>query len=419
MVNSQLLEKFRKIKLSSPKLGELSHATRKKILADIQNQLKMYEKDILKANVKDLENFRGEQAVKERLGLDSKKIRQIILSIQDVAGLPDALNEVTQTIKRPNGLIIKQLSVPFGVVAAIYESRPNVTVDLAVLAVKTGNAIILKGGKESFKTNKFLVSLMHRALKKNGLPTDLIFLIDPFSDWTQELLNAHGVVDVLIPRGGQNLIEFVRRNAKVPIIETGAGVCHTFADESFSVKKAVRIIVNAKTQRPGVCNALDTLVVHEKISKKLLPALAVALFFHEVEVFADKISYSILKDFYPGQLLKPAKSENFGREFLSLKMSIKTVSNFEEGLKFIRQHTSGHSEAVLTDNQKHALEFLRAVDAAVVYHNASTRFTDGGEFGMGSEVGISTQKLHARGPMGIKALTSYKWLVLGQGQVRM
>jgi glutamate-5-semialdehyde dehydrogenase len=225
-------------------------------------------------------------------------------------------------------------------------------------------------------------------------------------------------VDVLIPRGSQDLIEFVRKNATIPIIETGAGVCHTFVDEFFSVKKGIEIIVNAKTQYPSVCNALDTLVIHQNLSNKLLPGLAAALLLRKVEIFADKASYLILKNIYPGRLLKPAKPENFGKEYLSLKMSVKTVENFKEGLEFIKKYTSGHSEAILTDNKKHAQEFLREVDAAVVYHNASTRFTDGGEFGMGAEVGISTQKLHARGPMGIKALTSYKWVVLGQGQVR-
>lgn len=419
MIKSQLMEKFKKIKQASSKLAILSHASRKKILVDFLNQLKRHKKQILWANQKDLKNFYGEQAIKERLELDDKKIKQIILSNSEVVNLPDALNEVRQTIKRPNGLVIKQVSMPFGVVAAIYESRPNVTVDLAILAIKTGNAIILKGGKESFKTNKYLVSLIHKSLKKNGLPSDLVFLIDPSSDWKQDLLNAHGTVDVLIPRGSQNLIEFVRQNAKIPIIETGAGVCHTFVDEFYSVKNAVDIIVNAKTQRPSVCNSLDTLVIHGKMSKKLLPVLAALLSLHKVEVFADHSAFAILKNFYPKQLLKVSKTEDYGREFLSLKMSIKTVINFEEGLEFIKRHTSGHSEAILTDNKKHAREFLQEVDAAAVYHNASTRFTDGGEFGMGSEVGISTQKLHARGPMGIKALTSYKWIVLGKGQVRV
>ncbi len=322
-----------------------------------------------------------------------------------------------ETRKRPNGLVIKKISVPLGVVGVIYESRPNVTVDLAVLALKTGNAIVLKGGKEAYSTNKVLVSIIHRALKKHGLSSDLVFLVDPASNWKKDLLNAHGLVDVLIPRGGQGLINWVRENSHLPIIETGAGVCHTFVD-NYDVKKSVDIIVNSKTQAPAVCNALDTLVVNHQMLKKLMPALAAPLAEWGVEIFADNDSYRALKNIYPAKLLHMAKPEHFGREFLSLKMSIKTVKNFAEGLAFVKKYTSGHSEAILTNNRRHSSAFLKQIDAAAVYHNASTRFTDGGEFGMGAEVGISTQKLHARGPMGLEALTSYKWIVEGNGQTR-
>ena len=259
---------------------------------------------------------------------------------------------------------------------------------------------------------------MRKVLTKHGLPAELFLMIDPKSEWKNILLNAHGLVDVIIPRGGRGLIEFVRQNARIPIIETGAGVCHTFIDENYDIEKAVKIILNAKTQRPAVCNSLDTLVVHKKILKKLLPALVSGLAKYGVEIFADLPSYKILQSAYPKHLLKHSRSSDYGREFLALKMAVKTVGSFEEGLHFVQAHTSGHSEAVLTKNASHAKQFCDSVDAAAVYINASTRFTDGEEFGMGAEVGVSTQKLHARGPMGASALTSYKWVVSGNGQIR-
>jgi glutamate-5-semialdehyde dehydrogenase len=292
-----------------------------------------------------------------------------------------------------------------------------VTADLAVLALKSGNAVALKGGKEANESNKTLVGLFHQVLKHHGLPKETVLLIDPKSEWEKTLLSAHGLVDVLIPRGGAGLINWVRQNSRLPVIETGAGVCHTFA-EDYDVKKSVAIIVNARVQRPSVCNSLDTLVVTKKMLNKLMPALAAQLAEYKVLIFADAPSYQTLKNIYPAELLQKAKPEHFGVEFLSLKMSIKTVSNFNEGLAFIKKYTSGHSEAILTKNLRHASEFLKQIDASTVYHNASTRFTDGGEFGMGAEVGVSTQKLHARGPMGLEALTSYKWIVEGNGQIR-
>lgn len=412
-----LLQHLQKAKHSSPALAALSAAERNNVLRDIAKTILKNSYAIIRVNQKDLKAFKGGESAAKRLELDKNKIRQIVVSIISVVKLPDPLNQILETRKRPNGLNIKKISMPLGVVGVIYESRPNVTVDLAVLAIKSGNAVALKGGKEAFETNKVLVSLMHQVLKKHGLPQELIYLIDSKIDWKKGLLNAHGLVDVLIPRGGQGLINWVRQNSHLPIIETGAGVCHTFVD-SYDAKKSVAIIVNAKVQAPAVCNALDTLVVNRSMIAKLMPVMAAPLAGHKVEIFADADSYQFLKNIYPANLLHMATSEHYGFEFLSLKMSVKTVKNFAEGLAFVKKYTSGHSEAILTTDKHHASIFLKEIDAAAVYHNASTRFTDGGQFGMGAEVGISTQKLHARGPMGLEALTSYKWIVGGTGQVR-
>lgn len=414
---ASLIQDLTQVKKASGQLADLSAADRNQILRDIASLIAKNSMAILAANKKDLNNFKGEESVAQRLELDNKKIKEIVLSIINVSKLSDPLGKILEIRKRPNGLKMSKVSVPLGVVGVIYESRPNVTVDLAMLALKTGNAIVLKGGKEAFGSNKILVSLMRRALKKHALPESAVCLIDPKTEWKKTLLRAHGLVDVLIPRGSNNLINWVRENSRLPVIETGAGVCHTFVD-SYDVKKSVDIIVTSKIQAPAVCNTLDTLVVNQKMIKTLLPALAAPLAKHGVEIFADRPSYGILKNIYPHELIHEASHEHFGVEFLSLKMSIKTVKNFADGLAFIKQYTSGHSEAILTNNKKYASQFLKQIDAATVYHNASTRFTDGGEFGMGAEVGISTQKLHARGPMGLEALTSYKWVVEGRGQVR-
>jgi glutamate-5-semialdehyde dehydrogenase len=413
-----LTVKLKKTKQASVKLAGLLSGDRNRLLRHVAAAISKSTKRILAANQKDLKAFSGDESVRERLELNHKKIKGIIKSIIDVASLPDPLNQILDFRKRPNGLRISKISVPLGVLGVIYESRPNVTVDLAALALKTGNAVVLKGGREAYQSNKILVSLFHQVLKKHKLPVEAVLLVDPKSEWKKDLLGAHGLVDVLIPRGSNNLINWVRENSRLPVIETGAGVCHTFADD-YNVKKSVDIVVNAKTRRPSVCNALDTLVINKPMVKKLLPALAAPLAEYRVTIFADAPSYQVLKNIYPAELLQKAGAEHFGVEFLSLKMSVKTVNNFTEGLNFVKAHTSGHSEAILTNNGHHAAIFLKEVDAAAVYRNASTYFTDGGQFGMGAEVGISTQKLHARGPMGLEALTSYKWVVEGSGQVRL
>lgn len=413
------ISQLKKAKAASAELALLSHAVRNAILLDMAQALRGARGEILKANARDVSAFKGTDAIRQRLALGAEKLEKYIQGIENVAKLPDALGKTLDERTRPNGLRIQKVSVPLGVIGVIYESRPEVTIDLVALALKTGNAVVLKGGKESYLTNRAIASCIHGVLKAHGISADAVFLVDPKSNWRKELLNAHGFIDLLVPRGGAGLIAFVRKNSRVPIIETGAGVCHILADESCDIEKAVPIIVNAKVQMPGVCNALDCLVVHDKVAPRLLPALAKALSPCGVEIFADAPSFRILKNKLGGNLLKKAKASDFGHEFLSLKMAVKTVKDFKQGLAFVQKHTSHHTEAILTENKKHAEEFLRAIDAAVVIENASTRFTDGGEFGMGAEVGISTQKLHARGPMGIDSLTSYKWFVRGNGQIRI
>lgn len=415
---NKFTQQLNKVKKASRALGLSTSVQRNRILDDIAKHIEANKSRILKANAKDVAAFKGDPNMRDRLALTETRIKDIIKGIKIVRNLPDLLGTTLLHRKMPNGLKITKSAVPLGVVGVIYEARPNVTVDLAVLGLKSGNAVVLKGGKESWQTNKVLVELMQQSLKRNGFSADSLYIVDPKTDWKTDLMNAHGLVDVLIPRGGQNLIKFIRENAHIPVIETGAGVCHILVDQKYDAKKAASILVNAKTQRPSVCNSLDTLVIHEKAAKQVLPELAKQLAKHKVQIFADSASYAILKANYQSSLLQKAKPSDYGHEFLSLKMAIKTVANFEQGLKFVQDHTSGHSEAILTDNKKNAQKFLNEVDAAVVLENASTRFTDGGEFGMGVEVGISTQKFHARGPMGLDALTSYKWKVVGSGQIR-
>jgi glutamate-5-semialdehyde dehydrogenase len=414
---NNLLKQLKQTKKQLFKLSGLSLQIRDRFLTDLSALLLINQKQIIAANKVDLRNLKRLE-MRDRLELNEKRIQAMSDGLLSLAKLPDPLNKITDKKKLKNGLSLSRISVPLGVLGIIYESRPNVTIDLAGLAIKSGNALVLKGGREAYESNKILVKLIRQALQKIGVSSDAIYLIDPKDNWQKTMLTAHGLIDVVIPRGSNHLIEWVRENSRLPVIETGAGVCHIFVDKNIDAKKAAEIIVNAKTQRPDVCNALDTLVIHRGALNAVLPLAVTKLASHRVEILADSDSFRVLKKFYPPKLLKRAKLSDYGVEFLSQKMSIKTVETFDEGLEFVKEKTSGHSESILSKVYKHIAIFLREVDAAVVYGNVSTRFTDGWEFGMGAEVGISTQKLHARGPMGLEALTSYKWLASGNWLVR-
>ena len=380
--------------------------------------LRKNKKEILRANAKDLKNLLSSDPMRDRLLLDDERIEGMAREIEVIMKMPDPLGEVFDCLEK-NGLKICRVRVPMGVVCIIYESRPNVTTDVAAICIKSGNAAVLKGGKEARESYIALHKIIKQALLSGGANSDTIQFIDPeIKNAAGTIISANGVVDVVVPRGSQNLINYVRENATVPFIETGVGVCHTFVDESAKLARAADVVFNAKTQRPNVCNSLDTLLVHKDISKKFMPMVSELLAKKEVEIFADPKSFEILKKTYPTKLLRKAKSADFGREFLSQKMSVKIVSGLDQAIEHIGKYSSKHSEAILSENKKNCTKFLSAVDAAAVYANASTRFSDGAMFGLGSELGISTSKLHARGPMGPKEITTYKWVVRGDYSIR-
>jgi glutamate-5-semialdehyde dehydrogenase len=334
-----------------------------------------------------------------------------------VAALEDPVGKRLSSYTHPNGIFIEKKTVPLGVVGAIYEARPNVTVDISALCLRSGNAVVLKGGSDAHHSNTCLVQLMQSVLTDHGLPQEIITLLPPDREVVGDMLTATRYIDVLIPRGSQGLIDYVRKNATVPTIETGAGVCHTYVHEKADIGKAVAIVVNAKTQRPSVCNALDTILVDESVAAAFLPRIIPGFSQFGVGIFADEAAFAILeKEGYPN--LHPASAEDFGREYLSQQCSVKTVRGLTQALDHIAQYSSRHSEAIVTEDAAVAEMFLKEVDAAAVYHNASTRFTDGGEFGLGAELGISTQKLHARGPFALEKLVCEKWIVRGSGQTR-
>lgn len=418
-MDKKILSAIIAAKEASRELNQVNRQRKNKFLSFLAQNLLSRRKTILAANLKDLKFFSSNHPLYDRLLLTRERIKEMSESVLAVKRLPDPIGEVIYRYRAKNGLSIQQVRTPLGLIGVIYEARPNVTVEIVSLALKTGNSLVLKGGKEAKFSNQALVKVIKGSLKQAGLPETCVILLDPTNKaLVRELLHLNYYLDVIIPRGGKALIDFIRENSTVPIIETGAGVCHTYVEASAKLKPAAEIVFNAKTQRPSVCNALDTLVVDQKILKTFLPLVAKRLAKKKVEIFADQKSYAVMKLIYPPRLLKRASVSDFGREFLSLKMSIKTVKDSNEAIEFIQKHSSGHSEAIITQNKRLAEKFLKLIDAAAVYHNASTRFTDGFQFGLGAEVGISTQKLHARGPMGLKALTSYKWVVRGQGQVR-
>lgn len=372
---------------------------------------------ILAENAKDLERMSADNPKYDRLKLTAGRIHGIAEGIRDVAKLPCPSGRILSETVRPNGMKITKVSVPFGIIGIIYEARPNVTLDVFSLCFKSGNACILKGGSDADCSNRILVDIIHRVLEKAGMSSHLVTLLPPGHESAAELLNARGYVDLIIPRGGKGLIDFVRQHATVPVIETGAGVCHVYFDEEGDVVKGAAIIKNAKTRRVSVCNALDCLLIDmERLND--LPTLCIELQQDHVEIYADDLCYEYLKDSYPRHLLKHATDDIYGTEFLDYKMAVKAVMGVEIAVSHIAKYGSGHSECIVTENKECADYFMKVVDAACVYVNVPTSFTDGGEFGLGAEIGISTQKLHARGPMGVEDLNTYKWIIQGDGQIR-
>jgi glutamate-5-semialdehyde dehydrogenase len=372
---------------------------------------------LISENKKDLDRMSEDDPKFDRLKLSAERIKDIAADILSVSRLKSPLGELIEEKTIKNGLHLKKIRVPLGVVGIIYEARPNVTFDVFSLCLKSGNVCLLKGGSDAHFSNLAITGILHRVLQKFDLNLNIVQLLPPDRESTAEMMNASDYVDIIIPRGSQGLIDFVRQNSKVPVIETGAGIVHTYFDQQANLTRGKAIITNAKLRRVSVCNALDCLIIH---SSRLsdLPFLCEDLAKEEVEVFADEEAYKVLKENYPADLISRAQEEHFGTEFLAKKLSIKTVRNVDEALDHIAEFSSKHSEAIISENKDVISRFSKEVDAAVVYANTSTAFTDGAQFEMGAEIGISTQKLHARGPMALKELTSYKWLVTGHGQIR-
>jgi glutamate-5-semialdehyde dehydrogenase len=388
-----------------------------RLLCALADSIPVHQEAILQANQKDIERMDPGDPMVDRLLLNASRLDAIAADIRNVASLPSPLDTLLESRVLPTGLNLKKVTVPIGVIGIIYEARPNVTFDVFALCLKSGNATVLKGGSDAMYSNIAIVELIHSVLKEHQINPDTIYLLPAEREAAAVMLNAVGYIDMIIPRGSQKLIDFVRDNAKVPVIETGAGIVHTYFDKSGDLDLGKQIIFNAKTRRPSVCNALDTLVIHQERLADL-PALVEPLQEKQVLLFADEAAFRALRGFYPDALLNRAEPEHFGTEFLSLKMSVKTVSSLDEALEHIAHYSSRHSEAIIATDPETTATFLKRVDAAVVYANTSTAFTDGAQFGLGAEIGISTQKLHARGPMALKELTTYKWIIEGNGQVR-
>ena len=398
-------------------LAQCDDATIRAVLEALADRTIAAEKEILQANLSDLSRMPESDPKYDRLLLNSQRLADIAHDLRCVAALPSPVGEVLEQRQLENGLELKKIRVPMGVIAVIFESRPNVTFDVFALCLKTLNACVLKGSSDAHDTNLVIVKLIHEVLTGFDINPGVVFLAPPQREYLPDILQATETIDLAIPRGSKGLIDFVRDNARIPVIETGAGIVHTYVDASADLPKAKSIITNAKVRRVSVCNALDTLILH----RDLLPALPGMMQSmgeeHAVEVFADDDAFEVLNGKYAGTLQR-ASDEHFGTEFLSLKMSIKTVSGLTEALEHIHHYSSKHSEAIVAEDPAIIEQFLNSVDAAAVYSNTSTAFTDGAQFGMGAEIGISTQKLHARGPMALPELTSYKWVVKGTGQVR-
>ncbi len=416
VTTDELVDKASGAKAASIVLAQATTDLKNRALIAIANAIRARESEILAANAQDCANASARIEI-DRLRLTSDRVAGMARDVEAVARLADPVGEQFDQITRPNGLAISKRRVPLGVVGVVYESRPNVTSDVAAICIKTGNAVVLRGGSEALASNRAIAAAIQAGLKDVGLPETAVQLITSTDRaLVQRMLKLREYIDVIIPRGGEGLIKTTIENATIPVIETGAGVCHTYVDRAADPEMALSIVYNAKVRRPTICNALDTLIVHREIAQSWLPKMAAEWTKARVEIRADAEAARMLSA--AGAASVPASPDDFGREFLSLVAAVKIVGSLDEALDHIRAHGSGHSEAIVTEDAQAASRFLNEVDAAAVFVNASTQFTDGGEFGLGTEVGISTQKLHARGPMGLRELTTYKWIIEGTGQTR-
>ncbi|MCD7848328.1 MAG: glutamate-5-semialdehyde dehydrogenase [Parabacteroides sp.] len=402
---------------ASRQLVMLDDATINRVLLDTADALMSRQAEVLAANAEDLRRMDPANPKYDRLKLTEKRLAGIAGDMKNVASLPSPLGRLLSEAVRPNGMVIRKVTVPFGVIGVIYEARPNVTFDVFSLCFKSGNACVLKGGSDADCSNRALVAIIHDVLASQGIDPAICILLPPDREATTELLNAVGLVDLIIPRGSSSLINFVRDHARVPVIETGAGICHTYFDKEGDKEKGREIVNNAKTRRVSVCNALDCLIVHtDRLAD--LPYICGKLADSNVTIYADEPAFAALAGHYPVALLQPTTAEIFGTEFLDYKMSVRTVASLDEALAHIARYSSKHSESIVSESAEAIRRFQQMVDAACVYANVSTAFTDGAQFGFGAEIGISTQKLHARGPMALPELTTYKYIIEGEGQTR-
>jgi glutamate-5-semialdehyde dehydrogenase len=405
-----------KAKKAQPQIARASSDKKNKILQKIAEYLEENIESILSANQKDLSNAEkngANKALLDRLKLDEKRVKALIKSVEEIIKLPNPVGQIIEMKPRPNGLLVGRMRIPLGVIATIYEARPGVTVDIASLCIKSGNAVILRGGSEALETNSVLVQLIKKAIKDEGIDENIVgFINDPSREHIFELLKLEELIDLVIPRGGEGLIRFVAENSRVPVLKHYKGVCHIFVDEFADLEKAYRVCLNAKVQRPSVCNAMETLLVHEKIAEKFLPTMGKIFREHGVELRGCEKTRKII----PYAI--PATEEDWYAEYLDLILAVKVVSSIDEAIEHIKKYGSSHTEAIITENLENAMKFIKEVDSSSVMVNASTRFADGYEYGLGAEVGISTTKLHAYGPMGLEGLTTLKWIVFGNGHIR-
>ncbi|HAX61790.1 MAG TPA: glutamate-5-semialdehyde dehydrogenase [Elusimicrobia bacterium] len=415
-IKNYIIEKAERAKNASKKLGLIPTVVKNRVLLKIAENILKSSDRIISENLKDIKNAEKQKlssALIDRLKLNEKRLVSMSDGLKEIAKLPDPVGEVIEKIKRPNGLKIEKIRVPLGVIGIIYESRPNVTVDAVALCLKSGNCTILRGGSEAINSNKILSKIICKTAYSVGIPDGSVEFIDNTDrKIISEIIRLDEYLDCVIPRGGEGLIKYIRENSSVPVIAHGKGVCHVYVDKYADIKKAIKISFNAKVQRPGVCNAMETLLVHKDIAEKFLPKMISEYKKAGVEIRGCEKTKRIVKG------IKTATENDWYTEYLDLILSVKVINSIDKAIEHIEKYGSHHSDAIITENEKYADKFLKEVDSAAVYHNASTRFTDGGEFGLGAEIGISTQKMHARGPMGLKELTSYKFVVHGNGQIR-